>query len=85
MLEKFDSPYDGFLTDDNNGTIWIGTGKRLISFDPESEVFKEESFKKNINSLLSDNKGTLWITSWESKNLFYKKNKFKKNKSVLLS
>ena len=61
------------LVEDNKGKIWIGSDKGLVSFDPLKEVFKEEPLKVNISSILVDYSGTLWISSWSTGNLFYKK------------
>ncbi len=61
------------LTQDNQGKIWIGTDKELISFDPVNEVFKEEQLKTDIAGLLVDKTGTLWISSQTTGNLFFKK------------
>jgi signal transduction histidine kinase/DNA-binding response OmpR family regulator/ligand-binding sensor domain-containing protein len=61
------------LTQDNQGKIWIGTDKELISFDPVNEVFKEEQLKTDIAGLLVDKTGTLWISIRTTGNLFFKK------------
>ncbi|HSR16620.1 MAG TPA: two-component regulator propeller domain-containing protein, partial [Ignavibacteriaceae bacterium] len=61
------------LVEDNNGKIWIPTAKGLVSFDPEKEVFKEELFKIGTSGVLLDETGTLWISSWTTGYLFYKK------------
>ena len=62
----------GDLVEDNQGKIWIGTDIGLISFDPDKEIFKEETFKKTITGLLVDEEGTLWIYSTTNRALYYK-------------
>ncbi len=59
--------------EDNHGKIWIGTDDGLISFNTKTEIFKEEKFKSNVAGLLIDKKGTLWISSRTSGNIFFKK------------
>ena len=69
------------LVEDYNGTIWIGTDKGLLSFDPKKELFKKEFFKMPASMLLFDKAGTLWISSYltvNNGNLFYIRNKDKK-------
>ena len=63
----------GILVEDNKGKIWIGSDKGLISFDPLKEYLKKEPLKVDISSILVDHSGTLWISSWSTGNLFYKK------------
>jgi signal transduction histidine kinase/ligand-binding sensor domain-containing protein/DNA-binding response OmpR family regulator len=63
------------LAEDNKGKIWIGTEKGLVSFDPEKEIIKEEPIKEKIGGILLDKEGTLWIDSWTTGNLYYKKDK----------
>jgi signal transduction histidine kinase/ligand-binding sensor domain-containing protein/DNA-binding response OmpR family regulator len=63
----------GDLVEDNNGKIWIGTDKGLISFDPDKEIFKEEAHIKDIIGILQDKEGNLWLYSASNGALYYKK------------
>jgi signal transduction histidine kinase/ligand-binding sensor domain-containing protein/DNA-binding response OmpR family regulator len=73
------------LAGDNTGNIWIGTKKGLISFDPDNELFKEEPLNQNISAILLDKEGTLWINSFDTGALYYKKDKEKEIKQFYLS
>lgn len=65
----------GDLVEDNNGKIWIGTDKGLISFDPVKEIFKREIPIPDIIGILLDKEGTLWLYSSSNDALYYKKDK----------
>lgn len=62
------------LAEDKQGKIWIGTDDGLVSFDPVNELFIAEKFKSNVAGILIDKKGTLWMSSRPTGNLFFKKN-----------
>jgi signal transduction histidine kinase/ligand-binding sensor domain-containing protein/DNA-binding response OmpR family regulator len=75
----------GNLVEDYNGKIWIGTDKGLISFDPIGETFKKESLSIEVNGILLDEEGTIWINSNPSGNLYYKKDKSEQIRLFLYS
>ena len=58
------------LCQDSTGTIWVGTAKRLLNFDPSSQRFQEvkiEELKSGdplgtwVESIASSRDGTLWL------------------------
>jgi signal transduction histidine kinase/ligand-binding sensor domain-containing protein len=60
------------IAGDKDGSLWLGTSKGLLNFDPEKQVFKRYSSKPNdptglssddISALLVDNTGILWAGS----------------------
>ena len=73
------------FAEDNNGKIWLGTSKGLISFNPDTELFKEEPLKQNISAILLDKEGTIWVNGLNTGALYYKKDKEKELKQFFLS
>ncbi len=73
------------LAGDNTGKIWIGTKNGLISFNPDTELFKKELLEQNIETIFIDRNGILWIHSMSTGALYYKKDKEKEIKQFYYS
>ncbi len=55
------------IYEDNNGYLWVGTGKGLEKFNPVTEVFEHEGINneltnRSIFSVFPDTSGNLWMS-----------------------
>ncbi|MEP6793073.1 MAG: two-component regulator propeller domain-containing protein, partial [Saprospiraceae bacterium] len=64
------------LCEDGSGSVWIGSSKGILLFDPASEAFHQPTFlttdlmTANISVLYKDHEGIIWIGTREPLNLY---------------
>ncbi|WP_373514584.1 two-component regulator propeller domain-containing protein [Persicitalea sp.] len=74
--DRFVSRLNGYgitdVVEDSTGIFWVGTVNGLVSFNPESGVFRQYSTKDgmpggSVNGIIAGENGTLWL--FTSKNI----------------
>ncbi len=56
------------IAGNREGTIWLGTGRGLVRFDPHSDRFKliedTDVGRFNVKMIHDDGRGRLWLATW---------------------